>query len=50
MQSKLLCYVGWSVKRVIIFTMCHISELHNVKGLNYKRIGLSIDVEFILGR
>ena len=37
------------VKRVTIFTIYHISEFHKIKDLNYRRIGLSIYVEFTLG-
>ena len=38
------------VKRVTIFTIYHISEFHEIKDLNYRRIGLSIYVEFTLGK
>ena len=49
-QSILPCYVGRLVKRMAIFNMCHISEIHGMKDFKYTRIGLVIYVEFILGK
>ena len=40
----MLC--DWSVKRMAIFIMCHISEFHEIKDFNYRRIGDTMHVEF----
>ena len=39
-----------SVKRIVILTMCHISEFQNITDYDYVRIGLSIYVKFSLGK
>lgn len=37
------------VKRIVILTMCHISETHTILDSNFTAIGLSIYVKFSLG-
>ena len=49
-QSVLQRWVLRSVKRMVILTMCHISEFQNILECNYVRIGLSIHVKFGLGK
>ena len=49
-QSVLQRSVRRSVKRMVILTMCHISEFQNITDYNYIRIGLSIYVQFSLGK
>jgi len=49
-QSVLQRWVSQSVKRIVILTMCHISEFQNILDSNYIRIGLSIYVKFTLGK
>ena len=49
-QSILQRWVRRSVKRMVILTMCHISEFQNILDYNYTRIGLSIYVKFSLGK
>ena len=49
-QSALQRWVRRSVKRMVILTMCHISEFQKILGSDYIRIGLSIYVKFSLGK
>ena len=49
-QSVLQRWVLRSVKRMVILTMCHISEFQNILECDYVRIGLSIHVKFGLGK
>ena len=49
-QSVLQRSVRRSVKRMVILTMCHISEFKNNTDYNNIRIGLSIYVKFSLGK
>jgi len=49
-QSVLQGWVRQSVKRIVILTMCHISEFQKILDSNYTRIGLSIYVKFSLGK
>ena len=49
-QSVLQRWVRRSVKRMVILTMCYISEFQNILDCNYTRIVLSIHVKFSLGK
>ena len=49
-QSVLQRWVRRSVKRMVILTMCYISEFQNILDCNYIRIVLSIHVKFSLGK
>ena len=42
-------FVG-SVKRIAIFTMCHISEFQTILDSNYIKVGVSMYVKFSLGK
>ena len=49
-QSVLQNWVSQSVNRIVILTMCHVSEFHKILDSNYTRIVLSIYVKFTLGK
>ena len=49
-QSALQRWVRRSVKRMVILTICHISEFQKIFHSNYLRICLSIYVKFSLGK
>jgi len=48
--SVLQCRVKQSMKRIVIFTLCHILEFQKILDSNFTRIGLSIYAKFRLGK
>ena len=49
-QRVLQQWVRQSVKRIVILTMCHVSEFQKILDSNYTSIGLLIYVMFSLGK